>query len=230
LNQAIRGPSQRADFLLVLIGAWVGCRRGLHRRAQAPRASRSPHGCWLCGSTNARHAPWGHCCHRRAATVRAAAAASRRTQVRRSAAGCPQELQRGGADHGLAGTCDRPRRGCDGGNGRAIEITRLRKRGSSGSIRSAPSSCQCSAHAQTTLGEPRDAPAGRHERYLQSASRDARDLEEASASARAEMRLCGASASDPPGDRRLPLRLAKEQRGAVRQAGVPQIVSVAGSA
>jgi hypothetical protein len=44
---------------------------------------------------------------------------------------------------------------------RALAITRLRKRGSSGSIRSAPSSCQCSAYAQTSLGEPRDAPAGR---------------------------------------------------------------------
>jgi Reverse transcriptase (RNA-dependent DNA polymerase) len=39
-----------------------------------------------------------------------------------------------------------------------------------------------------------------------------------------------ASASDQPGDCRLPLRLAKEQRGAVRPAGVPQIVSVVGSA
>jgi hypothetical protein len=65
---------------------------------------------------------------------------------------------------------------------------------------------------------------------LQSASRDARDPEEGSASAPAEMHLREASASDQPGDRRLPLRLAKRQRGAVRPAGVPQIVSVVGSA
>ena len=64
---------------------------------------------------------------------------------------------------------------------------------------------------------------------LQSASRDARDPEEGSASA-AEMHLREVSASDQPGDRRLPLRLAKRQRGAVRPAGVPQIVSVVGSA
>lgn len=65
---------------------------------------------------------------------------------------------------------------------------------------------------------------------LRSASRDARDPEEGSASAPAEMHLREASASDQAGDRRLPLRLAKGQRGAVRPAGVPQIVSVVGSA
>jgi hypothetical protein len=44
------------------------------------------------------------------------------------------------------------------------------------------------------------------------------------------MHLREASASDQPGDRRLPLRLAKRQRSAVRPAGVPQIFSVVGSA
>src|SRR5215207_8041977 len=66
----------------------------------------------------------------------------------------------------------------------------------------------------------------RPERYFAIGFGDARDPEEASASVPAEMHLRGASASDQPDDRRLPLRPAKEQHGAVRPAGVPQIVSV----
>src|SRR5918992_6074139 len=65
---------------------------------------------------------------------------------------------------------------------------------------------------------------------LQSASRDARDPEEASASARAEMHLRGASASDHRAAAGSRSALAREQRGAVRPAGVPQIVSVVGGA
>jgi hypothetical protein len=40
----------------------------------------------------------------------------------------------------------------------------------------------------------------------------------------AEMDLGAPPASDQPADRRLPLRLAKEQRGGRRSASVPQIV------